>query len=515
VFAFRSYETGRSAYTTLIVNAQGLQDPFAGPNYYSLSDKHFYEIYVDNNGDAKEDLTFQFLYGNRLGGPLVEVPFDECDEGDCHVDESTHSGVDAARNFGPQPIHSVKHGGLTLNIGGFDMPVALKIIGQVTAGNTGAVNWFEYYELNLITGDRDFGTTNSITQAGTTNAQFEIPFDYTGTKAFPDYETYARSYIYDIDIPGCAEGGGRVFVGQRAEPFYINIGPIFDLINFNPIPGLPTSVIDDDSNNGLRYKNIDSFVLEVPTSCLVNNDEPVIGVWAATRELHHVGDAHVAGRQFSRLGNPLVNELFIGLRDKQRYNKITPSQDLDYDLDDYLNYPTFPEIISILFVDFVNQLFGYSLTTIAPSNFPRNDLFATFFTGIAGLNQPANVVPGEMMRLNTAISPTSAGSQSQFGVLGNDFAGYPNGRRPGDDTIDISLRVAMGVLCTVETLNFGCSPADAPVGTVALLDGAPISDAYFDVVFPYFNVPDAGSFPPIGPYYGGNDPQGVWNMVGK
>ena len=465
VYAFRSYETLRDDYTTLIVNAQGLQDPFAGPNYYSLSDNHFYEIYVDNDGDAKEDFTFQFLYGNRLGGDLVEVPFDECDEGDCFTSEV------GKRNFGPQPLTSVKHGGLTLNIAGKDMPVALKIIGVVTIDNNSALNWFEYYSINLIQGDRDFGVVNSILETGTGNNQFSIPFDYSGTKAFPDYETYARQYIYDIDIPNC-NGVGRVFVGQRAEPFYINIGPIFDLVNFVPIPGFPGAVVNNPANNGLGNKNIDTFALEIPTVCLTGEGEGIIGVWAATRELHHVGDAHVAGKQFSRLGNPLVNELFIGLRDKQRYNKITPSEDLAWGLEEYLQYPTFPAILNILFLDAVNAVLGTSLDTIAPTNFPRDDLYATFFTGIATLNQPTNVVPGEMMRLNTNIAPTPAESQNNMGVINGDNAGYPNGRRPGDDSIDISLRVAMGRLCT---LNLYCTPADAVVGGVDLLDGAPIS----------------------------------------
>jgi len=199
------------------------------------------------------------------------------------------------------------------------------------------------------------------------------------------------------------------------------------------------------------------------------------------------------------LGNPLVNELLIGIVDKQRYNRITPSEDVSYGLDDYINYPTFSEIISILFLPTVNAAFGTSLTTIAPTNFPRADLFAIFFTGIATLNQPPNVVPGEMMRLNTNIPPVAAGSQSQFGVIGGDAAGYPNGRRPGDDTIDITLRAAMGVLCS---LGLYCTPADAVVGNVALLDGAPINSLDFSAAFPYFNTPLPGATTPAAPFFG-------------
>jgi len=380
------------------------------------------------------------------------------------------------------------------------VPVALKVIGQVTAGDNSSLNWFESYSINLIQGNRDFGVSNPIFQSGTANTQFYIPFDYAGTKAFPDYEDYANQFMYDISIPNCASVG-RVFIGQKAESFVINIGPIFDLINFLPIPGFPTSVVQSTTNNALSNKNIDVIALEIPTVCLTTGGDGsgIIGVWAATRELHHVGSTHIAGKQFSRLGNPLVNELFIGLIDKQRFNRITPSEDLIYGLDQYLNYPTFPAIISILFLDTVNAAFGTQLTTIAPTNFPRNDLFATFFTGIATLNQPPVVVPGEMMRLNTNIAAKPADQQNFLGVIGGDYAGYPNGRRPGDDIIDISLRVAMGVLCND---NLYCTPADAVVGFVPLTDGAPVSALDFLDVFPYLNTPYPGATNPSAPYFG-------------
>ena len=84
---------------------------------------------------------------------------------------------------------------------------------------------------------------------------------------------------------------------------------------------------------------------------------------------------------------------------------------------------------------------------IAPSNFPRNDLVTAFLTGFPGLNQQATVTGSEMMRLNTAIAPTAQADQSPFGVVGEDLAGFPNGRRPGDDTVDLALRVMMGRLC--------------------------------------------------------------------
>jgi len=136
---------------------------------------------------------------------------------------------------------------------------------------------------------------------------------------------------------------------------------------------------------------------------------------------------------------------------------------------------------------------------IAPSNLPRTDLVAAFLTGFPGVNQQATVTPSEMMRLNTGIAATPQGQQSNLGVAGNDLAGFPNGRRPGDDTVDIALRVVMGALCHdipvngVPT-NLGyCTPEDAPVGNQPFTDGAPVDDGDMQAVFPYLNTPYPGS----------------------
>jgi hypothetical protein len=102
--------------------------------------------------------------------------------------------------------------------------------------------------------------------------------------------------------------------------------------------------------------------------------------------------------------------------------------------------------------------------------------------------------PGEMLRLNTSIAATAAGMQSNLGVLGGDTAGFPNGRRPGDDVVDIELRAAMGVLCTLNApATFGCVPADAPTGNLPFTDGATVSAGNFDAAFPYLRTPLAGS----------------------
>ena len=136
----------------------------------------------------------------------------------------------------------------------------------------------------------------------------------------------------------------------------------------------------------------------------------------------------------------------------------------------------------------------------APTNFPRTDLLTVFLKGIEGVNQPKNVVLGEMLRLNTSVAITAAGAQNPLGVAVGDNAGFPNGRRPADDVVDLSLRVAMGALCVLtgaaDTLKVGCKPADAPAGGLALTDGVRKTAANYAVTFPYLTTPIPGNFNP-------------------
>jgi hypothetical protein len=143
-----------------------------------------------------------------------------------------------------------------------------------------------------------------------------------------------------------------------------------------------------------------------------------------------------AWSQVSRLGMPLVNELIIGLPDKDRFNASAPSDDAQFA--DYVTNPSLPVLLQ--------TLFG-SAGVVAPNVYPRTDLEAAFLTGIKGLNQPKMVTPAEETRLNTSTPVTPIASQNDLGVLGGDLSGFPNGRRP-IDVVDIELRVAMGVLLT-------------------------------------------------------------------
>jgi Domain of unknown function (DUF4331) len=422
LYMFRSYEAGRDSFVTFIANYLPFQDPYGGPNYFELDSKGIYEIKIDNTGNGKADITFQFRFQNTQEN-------------------------------------------LTVNAGGVKVPVALIQTGQVgRSGNPNDVanlNVHESYTISVIHGNK----SSVITNASTNATKFEKPVDNIGFDTLPDYAAYANAHIYNIKIPDCPVNG-RVFVGQRKDPFVVNLGETFDLINIaNPIG----EAFNNSARDDLADKNVTSLVLEVPIACVTAKD-PVIGAWTT---------ASLSNGQVSRLGMPLVNELIIGLKDKDKFNASQPTSDAQFLT--YVTNPSFPEIVQSIFAPAGIQ---------APTLFPRNDLVATFLTGIKGVNQPANVRPAEMLRLNTSTPVTPVGGQNRLGVIGGDAAGFPNGRRPGDDVVDVTLRVAMGRLIALGL--FG-TPAQAPSGNQDFTDGALVDDSFFDSQFPYLKTPIAGS----------------------
>jgi hypothetical protein len=457
-YMFRSYETGRADFVTMVANYYPLQDPFGGPNYFLLDPNARYEMKIDNDGDAKPDIIFSFQFTNTRQN-------------------------------------------LTLPINGTNVAVPLTNIGPIP-GMPGNLNVVETYTVKVA---RPGHKTEFITNASGGSKVFTKPTDNIGCKSFGDagtgtncldddstsgasYDTYAKQFIYNVNIPGCA-GEGRLFVGQRKDPFVVNLGETFDLINYaNPVG----EKFANTQPNSIGGKNVTSLILEVPIACLVTNKTPIIGGWttASLPQTRVLKGADFKGnkpdlengefRQVSRLGMPLVNELVIGLKDKDRFNASDPTDDAQFAT--YVTNPTLPAII--------DALFG----TPAPTLFPRFDLVATFLTGIATINQPPHVKAAEMLRLNTSTTPTACPGQSRLGVIGADPAGFPNGRRPGDDVVDITLRVAMGRLITLGL--FGTT-GQAPSGGLDFTDGAFVQCTDFDAGFPYIKNPLPGS--PNGP----------------
>ncbi len=456
LYMFRSYEAGRQDFVTILANYQLFQDPQGGPNFYMFDPNALYEIHVDNNGDGVEDLTFQFRFKNTskataltVGGKAVKIPL---------INSSVIVGV-----------------------------------------NPAALNVRETFSVDLVRGARRGGTRSVVTNSTGGAAEFDKPVDNIGDKTFGSptgYATYANLHIYSVAIPGCAVPG-RVFVGQRKEPFFIAVGKAFDLFNLNPL-----GAEAGGNNNDLEAKNVSTLAMELPIACLTAGTEPVIGAYttASLRQgrlldgspptgLNRVARSGGAWTQVSRLGMPLVNELVIGIDDKDKFNASKPRNDAA-NFADYVTNPVLPALIETLFP-----------AAKAPTNFPRTDLLTVFLKGIEGLNQPKNVVASEMLRLNTT-TPVAA-TQNVLGVAGGDNAGFPNGRRPADDVVDLSLRVAMGALCVLtgatDTFKVGCKPADAPAGGLALTDGVRKAPSNFAVTFPYLTTPLPGHFNPAAP----------------
>ncbi len=446
-YMFRSYELGRENTVTMIANYLPLQDAYGGPNYFDLDGNAIYEIHIDNSGNAEEDITFRF----KMTDVKQDLQLDVGDAG------NTQKVSVPLKNIGP--------------------------IGP-SADQTGAVQTRQTYALSVIRGDRRTGTVDAVMNAFDQSNTFNKPLDNIGNKSIGDYEAYANDHIYDAIIPGC-NGTARVFVGQRQEAFAVNLGEIFDLVNTNPLGGR------NAETNDLADKNVTSLALEVPTSCLTgtaanSNSQKVIGGWttASLRQARVLNPqptsdgkgASIQGgayTQVSRLGMPLVNEVVIGLKDKDAFNASEPKDDGQFA--SYVTHPTLPELLEILFQG----------TAVAPNLFPRTDLVTAFLTGVPGVNQPTGVVTSEMLRLNPEIDVTRDGFQNDLGVLGSDNAGFPNGRRPIDDVVDISLRVAMGALIA--------DPNVAPNNQAPFTDGVQVDPASLQSSFPYLSTPLPGS----------------------
>jgi len=487
-YVFESYESGRAGFVTFIANYQPLQDAYGGPNYFAMDPDALYEIEIDNNGDAVEDLTFQFQFTNTLA----------------------NSGNGIALNIGPT--------GATKSVAVPFYNVGL-IPNMADNGNSGSLNVLETYSVNLVTGPRrgSAGTMVTAPMGG-----FQKPADNVGTHSFGgNYATYAKSFIFPMAVPGCTAadaGQGKVFVGQRAESFAVNLGPTFDLIDAPAaiVTGGLVAANYGAVPNPIAKKNVTTIAMELPRDCITQSaTQPIIGAWttASVRQARVINPAATYGQpsheggawtQVSRLSNPLVNEVIIGLPDKDKWNGTNPADDVT-NFATYVEYPTLPAVIDLIFS-----------TSFQPTVFPRTDLVAAFLTGVAPVNAfPAanKPVTAEYIRLNTnteglvdtvlgimnaAVTP--AGMQNRLGAAlcvvagavkptnaGCDPFGFPNGRRPIDDVVDLALDVVEGYL-----LPSG-NPAFSGTTPVFFTDGVDQAATPFDATFPYLTTPTQGA----------------------
>ncbi len=421
VYAFRSTESGRDGFVTLIANYIPFEEPAGGPHFYKFDDTVVYSIKVDNTGDGVADITYEFRFTNRFPNP------------------------DTILGMATGPITSLSDPDYT-------EPQVYSVTRVDSSGSTLLAD-------GLIT-----------------------PPCNIGSRTTPNYESaLAQPAVYATNT------GGRVFAGQREEGFYIDVEGVFDTLN---LPVTETGGIDTTAGFNVNTLAIEVPVQlltrggTVPTSSTANN--AVIGVWATasrtsirTFNFNNQNLVVPTARQVSRLGNPLVNELIIPLGRKDSFNASQPKDDAQF-----AAFVVDPQLAKLL-----NAVFGLPVPSA-----PRNDLVAVFATGI-----PAGAVPGapnyttflsdgtphEMMRLNVAIPPTAAGSRNRLGLLGGDIAGFPNGRRVGDDVVDIALRAVAGG--TPFTPQFNVAPNNT------LGDGVPQNDVPYLERFPYLGTPHPGN----------------------
>lgn len=434
-YAFRSTEPGRSGFVTLIANWIPFQEPSGGPHFYKFDDTVLYEIYVDNTGDGVEDVTYQFRFKTRFTNP--------------------------------------------------DSILGMAAPNQALSG-TGGV---EPLITSLDDPDYNEPQTYSVTRIDRRGKHVVlakdliVPPNNIGERTTPNYEnTLGQAAVYSLP------NGGKVFAGQRDEGFYIDVGGVFDTLKLKSI-GATDGV---DSTAGF---NVSTIAIEVPIKELTRTgavpagptaSDAVIGVWATSsrqkisvlRSFGKDDDPLTVGpfQQVSRLGSPLVNEVIIPLKLKDSFNRSTPAGDSQF-----AQFVTNPQLAQLL-----SAVFSINVPAA-----PRNDLVAIFATGI-----PVNPVTGpnfttflsdgrphEMLRLNVAISPSS--NPSRLGLLGGDFAGFPNGRRVFDDVVDISLRAVAGGTPFTPATNI------SPNNTLG--DGVANNDVSFLSRFPYLGTPQSGN----------------------
>jgi hypothetical protein len=427
VYAFVSPD--RPSTVTLIANYIPFQAPDGGPNFYEFGDDVAYDINISNKGKAEADITYRFRFHTEVRDPKTFL-----------------------YNTGP-----------------------------ITSIHDKTWNRPQFYSVTRIKN----GHSKVIA------SHLACPPVNVGKRSTPDYAALADQAVHKV-------GRRRVFAGQRADAFHVDLGSVFDLGALRPVQNLHLiPMAADEGRNSLQAFNVHSIVLQVPISEVSRKgDVPsdpakassVIGVWAsASRRKSRMFDksegryvGHGPWEQVSRLGNPLFNEVITPMSRKDEWNASHPKGDADFAK--YVNHPELARLLPVLYPGVFPHLAAYHKK--------RADLNAVLLTGI-----PSGVVPGfqnftgtvesDMLRLNLAIPP--AGSPNSLGLLGGDAAGFPNGRRIGDDVVAIELRAVAGLTLPL------VDPSFTPDGAAGVLtDGTTDTNGGTTGSFPYLGNPGGG-----------------------
>ena len=464
VYAFMSPD--EPGTVTLIANYIPLQAPGGGPNFYEFADDVLYEIHIDNTGNGYPDISYQFIF-------------------------STVNNAPASFLYNDGPI------------------TALTPPSPTSPWNRQQT--YSLYRVDHTPGNR-WGGSWVILGAGLLSPPCNI-----GPLSTPGYPALAGAAVHSV---GAGPFSARVFAGQRAEGFYVDLGAVFDLGDLRgfagdhaggPAAGLMNGM---PGVNSTADVNVHTLALQIPVDQLTRavptgpaDPAAVIGVWTtASRQRVRVRGNWANGQdelnsgpwtQVSRLGNPLANELIIGIGDKDQWNAQPPTADGGQFLP-YFARPLLAQLLPSLYPGVFPLLGKYN----SGSSNTRPDIEAIFLTGIpAGVITPAPTftnfngtgVKADMLRLNTAIPPSS--SPNSLGLLGLDVAGWPNGRRVFDDVATIALRAVAGATLGFVVPTF---TADAAAGEVDFgitgggSDLAAKGTENYLSTFPYLGTPYSG-----------------------
>jgi uncharacterized protein DUF4331 len=382
-FMFRSYEPGQSDKVDLIMDVIPGEEPSSGPNYFNFDPSVLYTFNVDNDNDGRaDDIRFELSFENQL------------------------RGVTAA----------------------LGLPLAYAAIPAIThldgTGSEG-LGVRQTYTLTMIKGKK-----RTVLGSGL----FAVPSN-VGPRTMPDYQQLVDEGTYTLD------GGIRIFAGQRDDPFYIDLGAVFDTLNLR-----------SPATDMLSGFNVHTIALQVPSALLTGDTgTSTLGAYANTSRqkisVQGAGDDKGKWVQVQRLANPLVNEVIIGLQDKDRWNATEPEDEAKF-LPYYLK-PRLALAMQLVFgADTGCTPFGDPSCSPNPpapaadltlSNFNRTDLVNVLLK-----YQPSDKKLSELLRLNLNVAPIPLASQNRLTVLAGDNAGWPNGRRPIDDVTDVAVQVVGG-----------------------------------------------------------------------
>jgi hypothetical protein len=417
-FMFRSYETGREDYIVLIMDVIPGEEPSAGPNYYNFDPNVLYSINIDNDQDGNaDDIRFEFEFKTEIRGIVRQLDL-------------------------------------------FLSYVALPPITSLRGAGSEGLGLRQTYTVTMVRGNQRRVIARDLVA---------VPSN-VGPRTMPDYEALVQQGIYELD------DGARVFAGQRDDPFYIDLGAIFDTLN-----------VRDPGVDMLSGFNVHSIALEVPASWLTEDEQgpgdtesPALGAYASTSRRNTTvlrnEDNDDERRQSSgdwvqvqRLANPLVNEVIIGTEDKDRWNSLDPSRERRF-----LKYYREPRLVAAL-----EAVFG----TDAEPLLDLRDVFLTYTPGRYGRLS-------ELLRLDISVEPVPLASQDPLTVLAGDNAGWPNGRRPIDDVTDVAIRVVGGA-------NFATAGDNVNANDLPLPDTFPFLSTPWDGLNRIHQNPTGG--PPTTP----------------